>query len=62
MTDGMAGLPFANDIIDYLKSNWTSSGGKAPIITTKLKKKAVGVDARVYDEVSVELDTEDPKI
>ena len=42
MTDGMAGLPFANDIIDYLKSNWTSSGGKAPVFTTKWKKKAVG--------------------
>ena len=62
MTDGMAGLPFANDIIDHLKSNWTSSGGKAPVFTTKWKKKAVGVGTRVYDEVIVELDTEDPKI
>ena len=62
MTDGMAGLPFANDIIDHLKSNWTSNGGKLPIFTTKWKKKVVGLGQRSYDEVIIELDTEDPKI
>ncbi len=63
MTDGMAGLPFANDIITHLKAEWvTGTGGKLPVFTTKWKKKAVGVGQRSYDEVIVELDTEDPKI
>ncbi len=62
MTDGMAGLPFANDIVSHLKNNWTINGGKLPTFTTKWKIKAVGVGKRAYDEVIVELDTEDPKI
>ena len=41
---------------------WYEANGKAPIFTTKWKEKAVGVGSRVYDEVIVELDTEDPKI
>jgi len=61
-TDGMAGLPFANDIITLLNSKWTSNGGKRPVFTTKWKIKAVGVGKKSYDEVIVELDTEDPKI
>ena len=40
MTDGMAGLPFANDIIDHLKSNWTSSGGKSTCIYYKMEKES----------------------
>lgn len=58
----MAGLPFANDIIKHLGDQWQSTGGKKPTFSTKWKKKAVGVGARVYDEVIVELDTEDPRI
>lgn len=61
-SDGMAGLPFANDIVTLLSSNWKSTGGKKPIFTTKWKKKVVGLGQRSYDEVIIELDTEDPKI
>jgi hypothetical protein len=62
MTDGMAGLPFANDIITHLKDEWTSNGGKRPTFSTKWKKKVVGLGQRTFDEVIVELDTEDPRI
>lgn len=63
MTDGIAGLPFANDIITLLEDNWvTGSGGKIPTFSTKWKKKVVGLGKREYDEVIVEIDTEDPKI
>jgi len=62
MTDGMAGLPFANDIIAHIRDNWQDTGGKVPVFSTKWKKKAVGVGERKYDEVIVELDTEDPRI
>lgn len=59
----MAGLPFANDIIKLLNDEWIpATGGARPKFTTKWKKKAVGVGTRLYDEVIVELDTEDPKI
>lgn len=47
MTDGMAGLPFANDMVIHLKNEWTSNGGKMPVFTTKWKKKAVGVGKSV---------------
>lgn len=63
MVDGIAGLPFANDIIKLLKDEWVgSTGGKLPTFTTKWKKKVVGHGSSNYDEVIVELDTEDPKI
>ena len=63
MTDGIAGLDFANDIIDHLKSNWVNgTGGKMPVFTTQWKKKAVGVGQRAYDEIIVSLDTENPQI
>lgn len=59
----MAGLPFANDIITHLKDNWVvNTGGKLPTFSTKWKKKVVGLGQRLYDEIIVELDTEDPKI
>ncbi len=59
----MAGLPFANDIVKLLKDNWIpATGGAIPTFTTKWKKKVVGLGTRLYDEVIVELDTEDPKI
>lgn len=61
-TDGMAGLPFANDIIKHLKDNWTSNGGKQPVFTTQWKIKAVGVGQRKYDEIIVSLDSENPRI
>lgn len=61
-TDGMAGLPFANDIITLLNSKWNSTGGKRPKFDTKWKIKAVGVGQKNYDQVIVELDIEDPKI
>jgi len=62
-TDGMAGLPFANDIIKLLKSEWLpGTGGKKPVFTAKWKKKVVGHGTSRYDEVIVELDTEDPRI
>ena len=61
-TEGMAGLPFANDIIDHLKDNWTSNGGTQPIMTTKWKKKAVGVGSRNYEEIIVSIDSENPRL
>tara|TARA_R110002126_G_scaffold51869_3_gene141653 strand:+ start:77 stop:553 length:477 start_codon:yes stop_codon:yes gene_type:complete len=61
-TGGMAGLPFANDMLTHLSSEWKATGGKKPIFSTKWKKKAVGVGQRAYDEVIIELDTEDPRI
>lgn len=61
--DGMAGLPFANDIITLLDDEWVlGTGGKKPTFTTKWKKKVVGLGTRNYDEVIVQLDTEDPRI
>jgi len=60
---GMAGLPFANDILKLLEDEWTTnSGGNLPVFTTKWKKKVVGLGQKNYDEVIVQLDTEDPKI
>lgn len=59
----MAGLPFANDIVSHLKAEWVSgTGGKLPTFSTKWKKKVVGHGSKNYDEIIVELDTEDPKI
>lgn len=59
----MAGLPFANDMVKHLHDEWSSStGGKEPTFSTKWKKKVVGHIKKAYDEVIIELDTEDPKI
>lgn len=61
-TDGMASLPFANDMITLLKKKWKSSGGKVPVFSVRWKKKAVGIGQKSYEEVIIELDSEDPKI
>ena len=62
MTDGMAGLPFANDIVKLLNDEWQSTGGKKPVFSTKWKKKVVGHGTNNYDEIIIELDTENINI
>jgi len=61
-TDGMGGLPFANDLVKHLGDNWTCNGGKKPNFTTQWKVKALGVGTKGYDEVIISLDSENPKI
>ena len=59
MTQGIAGLPFANDIVKMLSDEWViGTGGKKPTFSTKWKKKVVGHGTNNYDEVIIELDTE----
>lgn len=62
MTNGFAGLNFANDIITLLNSKWKSSGGTKPVFSTKWNKKVVGHGTRVYNEIIVNIDAENPQI
>jgi len=61
-TDGIASLPFVTDMIKLIKTKWTSNGGKVPNVRATWKVKAVGVGSRIYDEVIISIDSEDPRI
>jgi len=62
MTDGIAGLDFANDIKTLLNSKWISANSKKPIFSTQWNIKAMGVGARIYNEVIISIDSENPQI
>ena len=62
MTEGFAGLNFANDMITLLNSKWKSSGGAKPKFSTQWNKKVVGHGTRTYNEVIVSIDAENPQI
>lgn len=60
MTDGMAGLNFANDIVTLLTKNWTA--GAKPVFSTQWNKKVVGLGKRDYSEIIISIDAENPQI
>jgi len=63
MVDGIAGLPFVNDMIFQINDKWKpSNGGRKPNITAKWKTKNVGHGNKLYDEIIVFLDSENPNI
>jgi len=63
MVDGFAGIDFANDVVTLLKTKWVlGSGGKKPEVTTQWNKKVVGLGTRVYNEIIIGIDAENPQI
>lgn len=63
MTDGIAALPFVNDIITLMEDKWIPAlGGKKPQFSKQWKIKAVGVGTNTYDEVIISIDSENPQI
>ena len=59
---GIAGLDFVTDIVSLIGSKWKSSGGAKPKIDKQWEIKAVGVGARIYDQIIVSLDSESADI
>lgn len=62
MTDGFMGLDFANDIITLLKDKWIVGNVARPKMTTQWNIKAMGVGTRIYNEIIVSVDSENPQI
>lgn len=63
MTDGIAALPFVDDIKKLIGDKWINSlGGKLPTITKQWKIKQVGTGTNIYDEIIISIDSENPQI
>jgi hypothetical protein len=62
MTDGIAGLVFMDDVINLIKDNWTSNGGKLPNFTKLWETKEFGLGTNNDEKVIISLDGENPEI
>lgn len=59
----IAGLPFANDVVTLLKTNWSkNTGGAQPTMNTSWKVKAVGVADSIAEQIIISIDSENPQI
>ena len=61
-TDGIAGLPFIEDIITLLKDKWIPDNCPLPEFVKYWEVKETGLGDSKYSKVIVSLDSENPQI